>query len=75
MQLNQGAWAFYEVVDDPKVLEKALAWAKRSMDIQPQTANRDTYAHLLYKLGRRQEAIEWQTTALSAHGYLTYWGN
>jgi tetratricopeptide (TPR) repeat protein len=68
MQLNQGAWAFYEVVDEPEVLEKALAWAKRSMDIQPRAANMDTYAHLLYKLGRRQEAVEWQMKAVEAEG-------
>lgn len=68
MQLNQGAWAFYEVVDEPEVLEKALAWAKRSVDIQPHAANMDTYAHLLYKLGRRQEAVEWQTKAVRAEG-------
>jgi thiol-disulfide isomerase/thioredoxin len=68
MELNQGAWTFYEVVDDPKVLEKALAWVKHSVDIQPQAANMDTYAHLLYKLGRRQEAIEWQTKAVAADG-------
>ena len=68
MQLNQGAWAFYEVVDEPQVLEKALSWAKRSLDIQTHGANMDTYAHLLYKLGRQQEAIEWQTKAVAAEG-------
>ena len=68
MQLNQGAWAFYEVVNEPEALEKALAWAKRSVDIQPHAANLDTYAHLLYKLGHRQEAIEWQTKAVAAEG-------
>ncbi|GAB3050416.1 thioredoxin family protein [Spirosoma pulveris] len=66
MQLNQGAWAFYELVDEPELLEKALNWAKRSLNIQTHAANLDTYAHLLYKLGRRQEAIEWQTKAVEA---------
>lgn len=68
MQLNQGAWAFYEAVDEPELLEKALSWAKRSVAIRQQAANLDTYAHLLYKLGRRQEAIEWQTKAVVADG-------
>jgi hypothetical protein len=26
----------------------------------------DTYAHILYKMGRKEEAVEWQTRAVEA---------
>ena len=56
--LNQVAWTFYENVDDTDMLEKALSWAKRSIEIEEDYYNTDTYAALLYKLGRYDEALE-----------------
>ena len=56
--LNEVAWTFYENVDDTGLLEKALNWAKRSIEIEEDYYNTDTYAALLYKLGRYDEALE-----------------
>jgi len=47
--LNNIAWAFYENVDNTKMLAKAVNWAKESVDLDCQYYNCDTYAALLYK--------------------------
>jgi thiol-disulfide isomerase/thioredoxin len=56
MALNGLAWNFYENVDDKAMLEKAADWAKHSTELQIMYANMDTYAALLYKLGKKEEA-------------------
>lgn len=79
IELNEHAYHFYELTRDKGLLEKALAWSNKSMDLSNegkkhvQTPYRlgnpnyiDTYAHILYKLGRKDEAIEWQTKAVEA---------
>ena len=79
LELNEHAYHFYELTRNKELLEKALAWSKKSMDLSnekrknAQTPYRlgdpnfiDTYAHILYKLGRKEEAIEWQTKAVEA---------
>jgi len=47
--LNNIAWAFFENIDNPKMLDKAVNWAKESVDLDCQYYNCDTYAALLYK--------------------------
>lgn len=64
-QYNRAAWGFYETVSDRAALRQALAWSKRSLDLEPENpAYVDTYAHLLYKLGQQAEALRWQQQAL-----------
>lgn len=64
--LNDIAWRFFEKVIDSNALMEALRWSKRSLEIYPQNdAFLDTYANLLYKLGRREEAILNETEALN----------
>lgn len=48
---NNIAWSFYEQeeIDDPKLIAKAVKWAKRSVDLDCQYYNCDTYAAILYK--------------------------
>jgi len=63
--LNGIAWDFFENVTNKKDLEKALVWSKRSLEINPENhAGMDTYANLLYKLGRTKEAIAAEKEAL-----------
>lgn len=63
--LNSIAWDFFEKVTDMKSIENALRWSKRSLEIYPNNHMFiDTYANLLYKLGRKQEAIVNETDAL-----------
>lgn len=54
--LNNVAWTFYEKVEEKKHLEKAVNWAKTSVELAPGYYNMDTYAMLLYKVGRIDEA-------------------
>ncbi|MBL7816801.1 MAG: tetratricopeptide repeat protein [Saprospiraceae bacterium] len=74
-ELNSTAWTYYLMTKDKFSLAKALEWSKRSIDIFKETtpsvnnsnsAFMDTYAHLLYRLERYDEAIEWQTKAIEA---------
>ncbi|WP_026350919.1 hypothetical protein [Dyadobacter beijingensis] len=77
-ELNDHAWRYYLWNNQPRDLERALMWSKRSMEWHEELrkdknhlplgnpAYMDTYAHLLYKLGRKNEAIEWQTKAVEA---------
>lgn len=64
--LNEIAWNFFEKVADTKALENALRWSKRSLEIYPDNHMFiDTYANLLYKLGRNEDAIVKETEALN----------
>lgn len=58
--LNEGAWILYLFATKKADLEKGLSWAQRAMDYNQSPPYIDTYAHLLYRLGKRKEAIEWQ---------------
>ncbi|GAB3039724.1 hypothetical protein GCM10027185_48420 [Spirosoma pulveris] len=62
--LNQAAWEFQELTRDPVYLNKALSWSKRSLEYREDGSLLDTYAHILYWLGRKEEALEWQTKAV-----------
>ncbi len=62
--LNQVAWRFWQMATKPDDLEKALSWSKRSLEYSEDPSWIDTYAHLLYKLGRRDEAIKEEERAL-----------
>lgn len=62
-QLNSSAWDFYEKTDNKAYLLKAEAWAKKSTELEPGYANFDTYAAVLFKLGKYPEA---KTTATKA---------
>lgn len=57
-ELNEMAWSFYENVDDPKMLEKALEWAKKSVAMEANYYNTDTLAALYAKLGKKKLAIK-----------------
>jgi len=52
--LNDVAWNFYEQIDNPEMLQKAVKWAAKSVELDSQNYNNDTYASLLHKLGLNQ---------------------
>ena len=54
--LNSVAWTFYEKITDVSLLEKAARWSKLSTDYKNIYAYNDTYAAILYKLGKKAEA-------------------
>lgn len=55
-EYNQYAWYFYENVDDKELLNRAAKWAEKSIAIDDNYYNEDTYAALLLKLGKYSEA-------------------
>jgi thiol-disulfide isomerase/thioredoxin len=63
--LNEYAWGIFINCGDKMSLESALAWSKSTLtDARDNSAWLDTYANLLYKLGRREQALIWQQQAL-----------
>lgn len=62
--LNQAAWEFYEMTRDTVYLNKALQWSKRTLEYREDPSSMDTYAHILYRLGRKEEALTWQEKAV-----------
>jgi hypothetical protein len=64
-ELNQYAWTAFEQVENPSLLERALAWSQLSLKPGEQPAYLDTYANLLYKLGKTADAIRQQEKAVS----------
>jgi hypothetical protein len=64
MMLNRMAWNFFQVSTEPKYLEKASGWAKKSIELNSTAENNDTYANLQFKLGNKAEAVKYGKTAL-----------
>jgi thioredoxin-related protein len=62
--LNSFAWDFYENVNDKTMLKKAETWAKRSMKLNKNYFNTDTYASVLYKLGKYDKALKYAKEAI-----------
>ncbi|MFT7029395.1 MAG: thioredoxin-related protein [Marinoscillum sp.] len=65
-QLNEFAWKFYLFVDDKSHLELAAGWMKQVLEGYPNATYYDSYASLLFKLGRTKEAIKSSEKALQA---------
>jgi hypothetical protein len=64
--LNEIAWVIFQHSEDKAQLEEAVKWSWEESQRHPQDGNRlDTYAHLLYKLGRKTEALESQQRAIT----------
>ena len=71
--LNNFAWAVFENCADTKCVEQALEWSKRSFKDKENPMFMDTYANILYKLGKKDEAIKWEEKALAlSNGESTY---
>lgn len=72
-ELNEGAMSFVDMARRPEHWETALQWSARALEFSPEDSNvMDTHARLLYKLGRREEAITWMQKAIgiqNKHGF------
>ncbi len=62
--LNSIAWNFYEKVEDKEAMLKAEGWAKAATDIESSYAYLDTYAAVLYKVGKKDLALQTATKAV-----------
>lgn len=67
-ELNQLAWLVYEnykTFGDKKALATAADWAKRGVEKAPEeSAILDTYANILFDLGKKKDAIAMELKAL-----------
>jgi hypothetical protein len=69
--LNRISWnvlqlcSVYEFSQAKKYLEKASLWAKKSVSFKSEPANNDVYAQILFKLGKKEEAINHERTAIA----------
>jgi thioredoxin-related protein len=65
--LNSFAWTVFENCKDPDCVASAMAWSKRSVDETKEKVPEflDTYANLLYKQGKKSEAIAMQEKAIN----------
>jgi tetratricopeptide (TPR) repeat protein len=64
-EMNSFAWTVFENVSDREILNAALAWSKLSFQQEQDPNYMDTYANLLYKLDKKEEAITWEQKALN----------
>ncbi|NLU90868.1 thioredoxin family protein [Chitinophaga sp. Ak27] len=63
--LNEFAWTVFEKCNDMECIEQALEWSKRSFKDKEIPAFMDTYANLLYKAGKKSEALAWEEKAMN----------
>jgi thioredoxin-related protein len=65
---NFPAWEMFLKSNDKVVLKQALDWVERGINLEPEKGSiiqyLDTKANLLYKLGRKQEAIAFEQYAI-----------
>lgn len=56
-ELNNAAWVIFENSNEMRQVEIAADWSLKSVKLDRNYANTDTYAHLLSRLGREDEAM------------------
>ncbi len=64
IMLNRMASHFSQITTEPKYLEKASDWAKKSIQHKSTSENNDTYANLMFKLGNKSEAVKYEKVAI-----------
>lgn len=65
-ELNSLAWTFFENAEEEAQLEQALAWARRSVELNSYYPNLDTLAWLYHKLGQQKQAEATAQKAIEA---------
>jgi thioredoxin-related protein len=64
-QLNEYAWTVFQKCPDMNCVTEALEWSKRSFSDNQNPGFMDTYANILYKIGKKDDAIAWEEKAIS----------
>ncbi len=64
-KLNALAWTYRENMTDKADLNQALSWSAKSLEYDRSSASLDTYAQLLSKLGRKDEATKAEEEAIA----------
>jgi len=63
-ELSEIAWNFYKNVDDKTALGIAQSWMNDVIMNSPTPSRIDTYASLLFKIGNKKKAIEFEEQAI-----------
>ncbi|MEI6456201.1 MAG: thioredoxin domain-containing protein [bacterium] len=63
-KLNNVAWQVFTMTKDKSILTRAAEWAKRSVELKDEPSNNDTYASILFRLGKKDEAIAVEKKAI-----------
>lgn len=65
-QMNSISWDYiFKHCDNRRIVAEAIKWMRHYLDRNPKLEeNADTYANLLYKSGRRYEAMQWEQRAI-----------
>lgn len=64
-ELSGAARRFLERTNENALLEKATIWAAKAVELYTGYPHMNTYALLLSKTGRKEEAIQWQEKAIA----------
>jgi thioredoxin-related protein len=64
LSLNNKAWTVFTYSSSVPALMDALSWSEKAVLMDPQSNWIDTYANLLYKLGQKQLALQWESIAV-----------
>ena len=64
--LNDYAWTIFQNCNDMTCVATALDWSKKSFTDNNNPAFMDTYANILYKLGKKDDALMWEQKAMNA---------
>jgi thiol-disulfide isomerase/thioredoxin len=62
--LSQAANAFLKGPDDRKFLERGAEWAKKAMTLKNTAEINDIYAGLMFRLGNKKVAVEYEQKAI-----------
>jgi hypothetical protein len=71
-ELNNGAWSTYKRTTDPQLLGTAMQWSERAVEFFETPEVLDTYAHLAYKLGNKDRAIQAMEKAVQLRRKMGY---
>jgi thioredoxin-related protein len=62
--INSYAWPIFLLSDNRELLNESIKWLQKVVKDDNVGGYLDTYANLLYKVGKKEKAIEWQHKAL-----------
>lgn len=62
--LNSTAWTVFENTDDKDILEKACAWAEKSVKLDSNLYNNDTVAWICMQMGKKSKAKKFAEEAI-----------
>jgi thioredoxin-related protein len=64
--INHVGWSAFLNITEVNVLNEVIICMEKEVQTSTRSSLLDTYANLLYKVGRKEEAIRWEEKAISA---------